>query len=106
MHLATEELRKQAKRDRVRTAITSARLVELMEKAAEHEVLFTQQLCDLEGKKVQEIMTSQSGSPRTLSSGSALLPIPSTIATAEIAQIATLSRPVDIERLPILEDYR
>jgi putative transposase len=105
LHVATEELRKQAKRDGVRTSITSARLVELMEKAAAHEALFTQQLCDLEGKKVQEIMSSQSGSPRTLAPGSALLPLPSRL-TAEIKQMSTVSMPVDIERLPILGDYR
>lgn len=105
LFIATQELRKQARREGARTAITSARLAAFIEKAVGHEALLAQRLCDLEGKQVQALMVSQSGFPQTLHAGSPPLPTASIETRAKRSSLPALSAPVDLSRLPQLGDY-
>jgi putative transposase len=102
--LATAELRKAAKRDGVRAAVTAARLAAFIEKAGSNETLLQQHWRDLEGKKVLALIASQSSQPRTLSGVQPMQALPP--AAVQLAErLAALSTPVDVERLPTLEDY-
>lgn len=104
LFIATQELRKLAKRDGVRTSITSARLAAFMGRAVAHEAVLTQRLCDLEEKKVFAIIAALSGAPQIVGGA-----VPPTYVQSEAAdqasKLAALSMPVDLERLPRLGEY-
>jgi len=102
--LATAELRKLAKRDGERASLSAGRLAGFIEKAGGNETLLQQRWRDLEGKKVLALIASQSSQQRTLSG---VLPLPAVLPEAvQFAEwLAALTTPVDVERLPTLEDY-
>src|SRR5713226_2511478 len=104
LFLATQELRQSAKRGGVRASLSAARLATHMGKAIAHEELLRQRLRDLEGKKVQAIIASQSGHPQTLGG---VVPQPAGVPEAVTAssRLAALSMSVDVSRLPKLKDY-
>lgn len=104
LFLATAELRKQARRDGERTAITSARLAAFMGKAGAREALLLQRLGDLEGKKVLALITGQSGYLQTLG-GVVPQPVGVPEAVSASSRLSALSMSVDVSRLPKLEDY-
>ena len=64
LFIATQELRKQARRNGEHTTITSARLAALIEKAVSHEAVLAQRLCDLEEQRVLALIAEQSGFPQ------------------------------------------
>ncbi len=102
--LATAELRKLAKRDGGRAAVSAAHLAAFIEKAGGNETLLQQHWRDLEGKKVLALIASQSSQLRTVGGGVPLPTVPSE-ANQLAERLAALSTPVDLERLPTLEDY-
>lgn len=105
LFIATQELRKQARRNGERTALTSARLAAFIEKAVSHEAVLAQRLCDLEEKQVLSLIAQQSGFPQTLHPGSPPLPTNVQKPQARKSPLTALSTPVDLERLPQLGDY-
>jgi putative transposase len=102
--LATAELRKLAKRDGVRASFSAGHLASFIGKAGSHETLLQQHWRDLEGKKVLALIASQSSQPRS-GSGGMPLPVGPPAAVQLAERLAALTTPVDVERLPMLEDY-
>ena len=100
--IATQELRRRARRDQTRASVSAARLAAFIADAHAHEEVLMQRLRDLEGKKVLEIIARLApvspypATPATLPSESPSLP----------GDLAARLAPVDLTKLPILGDYR
>lgn len=104
--IASQEIRRRAKRDQTPASISSARLAAFLAEAHAHEEVLQQRLRDLEGKKVLESIARQafvSPHPATLAS------LPNDLAAEPSwppADLAARVAPVDLTKLPVLGEYR
>jgi putative transposase len=103
--LATQELKRLAKLTRTSTSISAKRLADFISQVQDHEVLLLQRLRDLESYQVLNCLTQK---PELPTPGEMVMPIMSRSAKSEkqTCQMEEELPPLEIELVPIFEEYR
>jgi putative transposase len=103
--LATQEIKRLAKLTRTSTSVSAKRLADFISNVQEHEVLLLQRLRDLESYQVLNCLTQK---PELPTPGEMVTPRVSSSSkgvTATCLEQESLT-PVELELVPIFEEYR
>ena len=104
LRLATQEIKRLAKLSRTSTSISAKRLADFISHVQEHEALLLQRLRDLEAHQVLNALSpkpEQSTSPKMPERMSS-----SSSSVTETSQREEYLPPLEIEEVPIFEEYR